>query len=207
MLPTFPEELENVEGICAGVDEVGRGPGAGPVVAAYVVWNEEFMPKTDTEIILLDMIRDSKKLSEKQRNKLDVFIKENARDYNFGIASVEEIENLNIRQASMLAMHRALDKLKIPVDHILVDGNFFKSYKDIPYTCIIQGDSKILQIAAASIIAKCYRDNMMEELHNNNEIYKPYKWNKNKGYLTKEHIDAIRTYGITSYHRNSFIHL
>lgn len=176
----------------AGCDEAGRGPLAGPVFAAAVIW-----PKK----LLIDEIRDSKKLNEKQRIKLHTLIEEKALDYAVTKVSEAEIDKINILNASILAMQNSLSELTDDFNFILVDGNRFKEYNDIEYKTIVKGDDKYLSIAAASILAKYYRDEYMQKLH---EIYPQYGWNTNKGYPTKKHIEAIQKYGITEFHRKSF---
>jgi ribonuclease HII len=207
MLPTHIEGLPCEDVICVFGDECGRGCGSGPVVAAFVIWDLHYKPQTVEEEKLLAMIKDSKKLSEKQRDKLEPFIKEHALDYAFGIVDNNEIDRINILQATFKAMHMALDQLKHSFHHIVVDGHMFKQYKDTPHTCVVGGDNKLLQIAAASIICKCYRDQLMAELHDSDVTVHCYDWKKNKGYLTPKHIKAIKEHGITPYHRKSFIHI
>lgn len=182
----------DIEKIEAGCDEAGRGPLAGPVYAAAVIW-----PKK----LLIDEIRDSKKLNEKQRIKLHTLIEEKALDYAVTKVSEAEIDKINILNASILAMQNSLSELTDDFNFILVDGNRFKAYNDIEYKTIVKGDDKYLSIAAASILAKYYRDEYMQKLH---EIYPQYGWNTNKGYPTKKHIEAIQKYGITEFHRKSF---
>jgi len=176
----------------AGTDEAGRGCLAGPVTAAAIILPEDFK-----NIVL----NDSKLLSEKKRTFLKPILENNA--ISFGVAHIQpkKIDVVNILNASILAMHKAIDLLNSNPKFIIVDGNRFKPYKDIPYECIIKGDAKYMSIAAASILAKTYRDAYMEKLH---EEYPMYNWKKNKGYPTKEHREAIRKHGITKYHRKSF---
>ena len=176
----------------AGCDEVGRGCLCGPVVAATVILDANFDQK---------LINDSKKLSFKTRLELDSYIKDNVIDFGIAELSPEFIDQHNILNASIHAMHRALDQLKTRPELILVDGNKFHSYNYIPHQCVIKGDSKILSIAAASILAKNYRDQMMIQLH---EEFPEYGWNKNMGYATKTHREALKKYGPTKYHRKSF---
>ncbi len=176
----------------AGCDEVGRGCLCGPVVAAAVILDANFDQK---------LINDSKKLSFKTRLELDSYIKDNVIDYGIAELSPEFIDQHNILNASIHAMHRALDQLKTRPELILVDGNKFHPYNYIPHQCVIKGDSKILSIAAASILAKNYRDQMMIQLH---EEFPEYGWNKNMGYATKTHREALKKYGPTKYHRKSF---
>ncbi|MFK2818480.1 ribonuclease HII [Flavobacteriaceae sp. LMIT009] len=175
-----------------GTDEAGRGCLAGPVTAAAVILPNDF------ENIIL---KDSKQLSHKKREFLKPIIEKSA--VTFGVVNVfqEEIDQINILNASILAMHRSIDKLTINPGFIAVDGNRFKPYKNIPYETIIKGDGKYLNIAAASVLAKTYRDAYMLKIH---EEFPMYNWKKNKGYPTQEHRDAIKKYGITKYHRKSF---
>ena len=176
----------------AGVDEVGRGCYAGPVYAAAVILPKSFYHP------LLD---DSKELTKEERNLLRPIIEEEA--HAFAVASVSnvEIDRINILQASFKAMHLALNKLKNPPELLLVDGNRFKKYKKIPHQCIVKGDATYASIAAASVLAKTYRDEYMENLH---ERFQMYYWNKNKGYGTREHRAAIDVHGLCRYHRKSF---
>jgi ribonuclease HII len=176
----------------AGCDEAGRGCLAGPVVAAAVILNP------DKKIIGLN---DSKKLNERQRNELRGEITESALDYAIAFVEAQEIDVINILNASFLAMHLALDMLKNTPAFILVDGNRFKPYKKIPHECIIKGDGKFQSIAAASILAKTARDEFMTEIHYG---YPEYHWIQNKGYPTLEHKFAIHKYGYTPYHRKTF---
>ncbi len=176
----------------AGCDEAGRGCLAGPVVAAAVILPKDYCNP------LLD---DSKKISEKLRNILKAQIMNDALDYAIGIVSNKEIDKINILNASFLAMHRAIDKLKIAPELLLIDGNRFNKYKNIPHHCIVKGDGKYLSIAAASILAKTYRDKIMVDLA---EEFPQYEWDKNKAYATKKHIAAIQKFGQTKYHRRSF---
>jgi len=175
-----------------GCDEAGRGCLSGPVVAAAVILGNNFEN---------DVINDSKQLSEKKRNSLRTFIEENALFWAVGIVSPKEIDEINILNASFLAMHRAIDQLNCKKDLIIVDGNRFNAYQDIPHECIVKGDSKFMNIAAASILAKTYRDEYMEKIH---EEFPMYNWKKNKGYPTKDHRAAIKEFGVTPYHRLSF---
>jgi ribonuclease HII len=176
----------------AGCDEAGRGCLAGPVVAAAVI-----LPKGYKNI----MLDDSKKISEKNRNELRIDIEKNAVAIGIGIVEERKIEKINILQASLLAMHLAIKNLAIKPSHLAIDGNKFNPYPKIDHTCIIKGDGKYLNIAAASIIAKTKRDEIMKGL---SEIYPEYLWNQNKGYPTKKHKNAISEFGITKYHRKSF---
>ena len=176
----------------AGTDEAGRGCLAGPVTAAAVI-----LPKDFTS----DIINDSKILSSTKRDLLRPIIETSAA--SFGIAHIfpDEIDKINILNASFLAMHKALDQLDTKPEFIIVDGNRFTPYHNISHACIVKGDGKYLSIAAASILAKTFRDAYMEKIHLE---YPMYNWLKNKGYPTKEHREAIRKYGITKYHRKTF---
>lgn len=176
----------------AGLDEAGRGCYAGPVFAAAVILSKEFQHP---------LLNDSKQVSEKNRNKLRKIIEEEAIDFSVAMIDNKEIDKTNIVKASFTAMHLALNKLKTEPQLLLIDGNRFISYKTIPHHCIIKGDGKFASIAAASILAKTYRDDFMKKLH----IKKPvYNWQKNKGYGTLEHRLAIEKFGLTKYHRKSF---
>ncbi len=183
---------KNKKHIEAGTDEAGRGCLSGPVVAAAVILS----PKHS-----IDALNDSKKLTEKKRYELRPIIEETALAWAVGIVEADEIDKINILNASFLAMHRALDQLKVIPQHILVDGNRFNPYKDIDHSCIIKGDGKYQSIAAASILAKTYRDDIMKALH---EKYPVYDWKQNKGYPTKKHRAAIAEFGACKLHRNSF---
>ena len=176
----------------AGCDEVGRGCLCGPVVAAAVIIDHQFNH---------NLTNDSKQLSFRTRIELDSYIKENVLDYSIAELSPEFIDEHNILNASIHAMHNALDQLKLKPELILVDGNKFHPYNYIPHQCIIKGDTKFLSIAAASILAKNYRDLLMIELH---EEFPEYGWNKNMGYATKQHREALKKFGPTKYHRKSF---
>lgn len=176
----------------AGCDEVGRGCLCGPVVAAAVILDDSFEQ---------NLINDSKKLNFKTRMELDQYIKDNVKSYAIAELSPSFIDQHNILNASIHAMHQALDQLHIRPELILVDGNKFHPYNYIPHECIIKGDSKVLSIAAASILAKNYRDRLMIELH---EEFPEYGWNTNFGYATKKHQEALIKHGPTKYHRQSF---
>ena len=176
----------------AGCDEAGRGCLAGSVYAAAVILPDNYQN---------DLLNDSKQLTEKRRYELREIIERDAIAWAVGIVSPEEIDKINILKASILAMHRALDQLKVRPEAIIVDGNRFKPYHSLPHTTIVKGDGKYLSIAAASILAKTYRDDYMNQLA---EEYPQYDWLSNKGYPTKKHRDAIRQYGITPYHRKSY---
>lgn len=176
----------------AGCDEAGRGCLAGPVVAAAVILPSNFKS---------DILDDSKKLSHKKRIELKKLIEEKALYWAVAFVDHKEIDEINILNASFLAMHRALDQLKETPELILIDGNRFNPYKKIHHECIIKGDGKFLSIAAASILAKTYRDEYMEKIGLD---YPEYQWNQNKGYPTKKHRLAIKEYGPTPFHRKSF---
>jgi ribonuclease HII len=176
----------------AGCDEAGRGCLAGSVYAAAVILPEGYQN---------ELLNDSKQLTERRRYQLREIIERDAVAWAVGIVTPEEIDKINILNASILAMHRALDQLKVRPEAVIVDGNRFKPYQKLPYTTIVKGDAKYLSIAAASILAKTYRDDYMNRLA---EEYPQYDWRSNKGYPTKKHRDAIRQYGITPYHRKSY---
>jgi len=176
----------------AGCDEAGRGCLAGPVVAAAVILPEK---------CLLPELDDSKKLSEKQRDKLRSIIEEKALAFAVGIVSPEKIDEINILNASFLAMHLAIEKLKLQPEFLLIDGNRFNPYGKIPHACIIKGDGKYKSIAAASVLAKTYRDAIMEKL---DLEFPHFNWQKNKGYPTIAHRKAIREFGSCAHHRQSF---
>ena len=176
----------------AGCDEAGRGCLAGAVYAAAVILPLDFRN---------ELLNDSKQLSEKQRYALRPVIEQEAVAWAVGIVTPEEIDRINILNASFLAMHRAIGQLSVTPQHLLIDGNRFKPYPGIAHTCVVKGDGKYEAIAAASILAKTYRDDYMNELH---EKYPMYDWKSNKGYPTKAHRAAIARYGTTPYHRQSF---
>ena len=176
----------------AGCDEAGRGCLAGAVFAGAVILPPDFVCKE---------LNDSKQLSEKMRRSLRKIIEKEALSFGIGIVSPEEIDRINILNASFLAMHRAVEQLKIVPEHLLIDGNRFKPYKEIPHTCVVKGDGKYMSIAAASVLAKTWRDDYMQDLH---EEFPRYGWDKNKGYPTQKHRESILKYGITFYHRKSF---
>ena len=176
----------------AGCDEAGRGCLAGPVVAAAVILPNRYQNK---------QLNDSKKLSEKLRIKLRCEINDKALAVGIGIVSEKKIDEINILQASLLAMHYAIKNLKIKPHYLVVDGNKFNPYPTIKHTCIVKGDNKFLNIAAASIIAKTTRDDLMKEL---SKEFPNYGWKQNKGYPTNKHRLAISKYGVTKYHRKSF---
>jgi ribonuclease HII len=184
----------------AGCDEAGRGCLAGSVYAAAVILPDDYQN---------ELLNDSKQLTEKRRYQLREIIQRDAVAWAVGIVTPEEIDKINILNASILAMHRALDQLTVRPEAIIVDGNRFRPYcsvvggisTNIPHTTIVKGDGKYLSIAAASILAKTYRDDYMNRLA---EEYPQYDWRSNKGYPTKKHREAIRQYGITPYHRRSY---
>ncbi len=175
-----------------GTDEAGRGCLAGVVTAAAVVLPKDFYNKE---------LNDSKLLTEKQRDRLRLIIEKEALSYSVSHISPKKIDEINILQASILAMHKAIEGLEPIYDFIIVDGNKFLPFKDIPYKTIIKGDASYVRIAAASVLAKTHRDEYMMNIH---KQYPEYGWDKNKGYPTKEHREAIVKYGITPYHRLSF---
>lgn len=176
----------------AGCDEAGRGCLSGPVVAAAVILPEGFKHP---------LLNDSKQLTERQRDILRPIIEKESLAYGVGIVSQKEIDEINILNASILAMHRALDKLALTPQHILVDGNRFKPYNDIPHTTVVKGDGKYMSIAAASVLAKTYRDEIMYSL---DKEFPQYNWKKNKGYPTKDHRAAIAEHGASIHHRMTF---
>ena len=175
-----------------GIDEAGRGCLAGPVFASAVLFPPDYHNK---------WLNDSKKLSVRQRDYLKKIIEKDAISLAVGIADHHEIDAVNILQATYLSMHRALDQIRHDFNHIIVDGNRFKPYKNYNYTCLVKGDAKFLSIAAASIIAKSARDEYMEKIH---DEFPEYGWKINKGYPTKKHREAIRISGVSPYHRKSF---
>lgn len=186
----------NTGKIEAGCDEAGRGCLAGSVYAAAVIFAQDYKN---------DELNDSKQLTDRRRKELRLIIEREALAWAIGVVTPEEIDKINILNASILAMHRALDKLQVCPEAIIVDGNRFKPYPSIstpiPHTTIVKGDGKYLSIAAASILAKTYRDDYMDQLA---EEYPQYDWQLNKGYPTKKHREAIKQYGITPYHRKTF---
>lgn len=193
-MPDFSIEnevkLKGFKAVC-GVDEAGRGPLAGPVCAAAVILNEE-----------IDGLNDSKKLSEKKREELFPIIKEKALSYSIAFASVDEIEENNILNATYLAMNRAIDGLNVPADFAIIDGNRVPTDISVPCKTVIKGDAKSMSVAAASILAKVTRDRLMSE---EDKKYPQYNFKKHKGYGTKEHTDAILKYGMCPIHRPSFL--
>ncbi|HIZ01139.1 MAG TPA: ribonuclease HII [Candidatus Bacteroides merdipullorum] len=187
LLPYLHEDL-----IEAGCDEAGRGCLAGAVYAAAVILPPDFRN---------ELLNDSKQLSERQRYDLRPVIQREALAWAVGVVSPQEIDEINILNASFLAMHRAVDALKVRPQHLLIDGNRFRPYSGIPHTTVVKGDGKYLSIAAASVLAKTYRDDYMLRLH---AEYPDYGWDRNKGYPTREHRAAIALHGTTPYHRRSF---
>ena len=182
----------NKDTIEVGVDEAGRGRLAGPVVAAAVILPIDFYHP---------LLNDSKQVKEKSREELSIIIKEEAIGWAIGLATAEEIDKINILQATYLAMHRAIKNLNTTPEHLIIDGNRFKAYLNIPHTTIIKGDGKYTSIAAASILAKTTRDNYMREFHLK---YPNYNWIKNKGYGTLEHRILMEKHGLCELHRKSF---
>jgi ribonuclease HII len=182
----FPDRIE------AGCDEAGRGCLAGPVFAAAVILPPHFR---------CDALNDSKQLTGKMRRELRPLIERHALSYAVASCTPEEIDEMNILWASVAAMHKALAGLKILPDHILIDGNRFRPFREIPHTCVVKGDGKYMSIAAASVLAKSHRDEYMERLHRE---FPQYGWDHNKGYPSAAHRKAIRQYGITPHHRKSF---
>lgn len=187
LLPYLNKDLIEV-----GCDEAGRGCLAGAVYAAAVILPKDFKN---------ELLNDSKQLTEKQRYALREVIEKEALAWAVGVVSPEEIDKINILNASFLAMHRAVDQLNVRPQHLLIDGNRFKKYRDLPHTTVVKGDGKYLSIAAASILAKTYRDDYMKKLH---EEHPCYGWDHNAGYPTREHREGIRRHGLTPYHRRSF---
>jgi len=176
----------------AGCDEAGRGCLAGPVCAAAVILPESFEHP---------LLNDSKQMTDKARRELRLVIEREAMAWAVAMVTHAEIDKINILNASILAMHRALEKLKLQPEYILIDGHRFKAYQNIPHECVIKGDGKFVSIAAASVLAKTYRDDFMIDLH---QQFPNYDWKQNKGYPTKKHREAIAKHGITPFHRVSF---
>lgn len=187
LLPYYNENL-----IEAGCDEAGRGCLAGSVYAVAVILPKDYRN---------DALNDSKRLSASRRYKLREEIMRDAVAWAVGVVTPSEIDEINILNASILAMHRAVDQLSVRPQALIIDGNRFRPYQDLPYTTIVKGDGKYQSVAAASILAKTFRDDYMKELH---EQYPFYGWNRNAGYPTREHREAIREHGITPYHRKTF---
>jgi ribonuclease HII len=175
-----------------GTDEAGRGCLAGPVTAAAIILPDDFINT---------LLNDSKQLSLLRRNELKPLIEQQAIAYSVTHVMMDEIDKINILQASITAMQRSIENLETRPQFIAVDGNKFRPFENIPHQCVVKGDAKFLHIAAASVLAKTYRDAFMEKIH---EEYPMYNWKKNKGYPTAEHREAIKKYGITPYHRKSF---
>jgi len=180
----------------AGCDEAGRGCLAGPVYAAAVI-----LPELSTSNSQFSTLNDSKQLTEKQRYALREVIEREAVAWAVGVVTNEEIDQINILRASILAMHRAVAQLKVRPEHLLIDGNRFMPYEDIPYTTVVKGDATYMSIAAASVLAKTYRDDFMLKIH---QDYPQYHWDRNKGYPAPVHREAIRQYGTTPHHRMTF---
>ena len=176
----------------AGTDEAGRGCLSGPVVAAAVILPLDYHNK---------LLNDSKQLSEAKRKKLRPIIEKDALAFGVSFINEKEVDQLNVLQASITGMQRAISMMSITPEYIIVDGNKFKPYKDVPFETIVKGDAKYLSIAAASVLDKTYRDDFMEKIH---KEFPFYNWKNNKGYPTKEHRKAIQEYGITKYHRKTF---
>ena len=176
----------------AGTDEAGRGCLSGPVVAAAVILPSNFKHP---------LLNDSKKLTEKKRRELRPYIEKHALSFSVTFIDHKEVDKINILQASIKGMHGAIEQLKIQPDFIIVDGNKFNPYREIPHETIVKGDAKFMSIAAASILAKTYRDEYMAKIH---DEFPQYNWKRNKGYPTKEHRNAIREFGATPYHRKTF---
>ena len=176
----------------AGTDEAGRGCLCGPVVAAAVILPEDFEHP---------FLNDSKQLTEKQRKELKPFIEKEALSYGVSFVDEKEVDLINVLQASITGMHRSVAQLNPQPEFIIVDGNKFKPFKKVPHETIVKGDAKYLSIAAASVLAKTYRDEFMEKIH---QEFPMYNWKQNKGYPTKQHREAIREFGITEYHRKTF---
>lgn len=187
LLPSFGSGKKE-----AGCDEAGRGPLAGPVVASAVILSPDFKN---------ELLNDSKKLGKKDRESLEIVIKEEALAWAIAEVSPEEIDEINILNASFLAMHRAIDQLKLRPELLLIDGNRFKKYQEIPHECVVKGDGKYMSIAAASILAKTHRDHLMEVAA---QQYPGYGWESNAGYPTAKHRAAIKELGATPFHRKSF---
>ena len=176
----------------AGCDEAGRGCLAGPVFAGAVIFPKDYQN---------EKLNDSKKLSKTERNALREIIENEALAWAVASVSETEIDKINILNASILAMHRAIEKLKIPPEFLLIDGNRFKRYKDLPHQTVVKGDGKYLSIAGASVLAKTYRDDYMSKIH---AEFPDYGWQTNQGYPTKKHYEALAKYGITPHHRKTF---
>lgn len=191
------------EKIIAGMDEAGRGSLISRVYVGIVILPENFLDLCKEYGII---IRDSKKMTKLQRNKSRKFIEQNAIDYNVQYSEHDEIDKVGILRATMRAMHRCVDHLHLPVDELLVDGDYYENHNpEINYRCVVRGDDTIPEIACASILAKTYRDEYMDSLfHKYRDILEPYGIDRNKGYGTKIHMDAIDLFGFTEFHRKSF---
>jgi ribonuclease HII len=187
LLPFYQDEF-----LEAGCDEAGRGCLAGPVFAAAVILRKDFDHQ---------LLNDSKQIKEKDRYALRTEIEENALAFAVGIVDHQEIDKINILNASFLAMHRAIEKLQLQPEFLIIDGNRFKPYPNIKHECIIKGDGKYFSIAAASILAKTYRDDFMKKI---NQEYPIYQWEKNKGYPTSDHRKTVIEFGFSPYHRKTF---
>lgn len=195
MIKTKLKLFLNPDRVEAGCDEAGRGCLAGPVFAAAVILPSNFEN---------DLLNDSKIMTDKQRYAIRPIIEKSAVDFAVGIVDQFEIDRINILNASFLAMHRAIMNLKNLPEHLLIDGNRFKAFPEIGHTCIIKGDGKFLSIAAASVLAKTYRDDYMNKIH---DEFPEYNWKQNKGYPTKFHREALAKVGISIYHRKTFANL
>lgn len=205
MLTFYKDDCTEIQ---MGIDEVGRGAFMGPVVASGVVWDNDWLTQNvSTYESQLNTIKDSKRLSEKKREQCDSFIKKYAKFYAIESVDANEIDNKNILCATMEAMHKCIEKVvsNTNIDRLLIDGNHFIPYKNIPYNCVVDGDNHFLNIASASILAKVYRDNYIKEICNQYPDYQlHYQWENNKGYGTKKHIEGIKIWGISPYHRKTF---
>lgn len=205
MLSFFKDDCNEIQ---MGIDEVGRGAFMGPVVASGVIWDNEWLVKNMCKYeSQLNTIKDSKRLSEKRREQSASFIKEHAKVYAIESVDANEIDKKNILCATMEAMYKCIDNVAsiTRIDRLLIDGNYFKPYNNIPYNCVTDGDNHFLNIASASILAKVYRDNYIKEICKQNPEYQQkYQWENNKGYGTKKHIEGIKTWGLSPFHRKSF---
>ena len=211
MLQFFYEDASEIQ---AGIDEAGRGCFAGPVVAAAVCWDTEWLVQHQNEHPEINIIKDSKKLSAKQRKSCYELIQKYAKEYHVAFVSHDEIDKINILNSTYKAMHDALDHLHVHFEKILVDGNSFKSYKNkkedselfiVPHLCVTNGDNIYFSIASASILAKVSRDEYIDKICDDNPEYQEhYQWKNNKCYGTKKHMEGIQKYGITPFHRKTF---
>ena len=214
MLQFYYDDDDVNKEIQVGIDEAGRGCFAGPVVASAVCWDTDWLIQYQNEYPEIGLIKDSKKLSPKQRKTCFEFIKKYAKDYHVSFISNDEIDQINILKATYKAMHDALDHLHVNFEKILVDGTTFEPYKNkkedcelfiVPHVCVPSGDNTYFSIACASILAKVSRDEYIEEICDNNPEYQEYyQWKNNKCYGTKKHIEGIQKYGITPLHRKTF---